>query len=208
MNPWRRVGFCVKCNTERHYVKAKRANRCIVCLEPVEVKGKGPGGWNAEKTVGPYSGKVRDSKAEARREPTLQAWSNAGKITDLVYAGPRFDLEVYGTLVVEALLVFLAVDITAKDPKLGRLVADVIRSRRKIGSYTPDASYVDHKGERVAEDIKGHMVSRDFSLRAKLMEVCHNLPVTVIREQRGIQQSARGAGVKGPHVGARLLGGR
>lgn len=185
----------------------KRRGRrvCLVCREPVELPKAG--GWNATKTLGPYSGKMRDSKQEADRESILQAFSNSGRITELVYGGPTFDLEVYGTPAVEALLACLE-RMPDDAQALEVLARDVVRSRRRIGVYTPDASYVDHRGQRVVEDVKGHRISRDFPLRAKLMEVAHNLPVKVIREQRGVQQFARGAGVRGRGVGSRLKGGR
>lgn len=205
--------FCVKCAKEQPTVrKGRRGRHCMICHEPVHMKPAG--GFNATPTMGRHSGKQRDSKAEADREGVLQAFANTGRITELVYGGPRFALEVYGTQAVEDLLEGLewnllgVADADQRFPNLRKAIEHVRRSRRLIGHYTPDATYVDHKGEKVAEDVKGWKVSRDFPLRAKLMEVCHNLPVQVIREQRGVQQYARGAGVRGKGTGSRLAGGR
>ena len=200
-----RAAFCVKCADDRPTYRRGGRRLCIVCREPVTLKKAG--GWNAEKTLGPHSGKVRDSKQEAQRESVLQAMANAGRITELVYGGPTFDLEVYGTQAVDALLAWMDPVLDLPDD-LEVLVDDVRRSRRLIGRYTPDATYRDHRNALVAEDVKGHKISRDFPLRAKLMEACHNLPVTIIRKQRGVEQWARGAGVRGPRTGSRLKGGR
>lgn len=207
--------FCVKCAKEQPTVrKGRRGRHCMICHEPVHMKPAG--GFNATPTMGRHSGKQRDSKAEADREGVLQAFANTGRITELVYGGPRFALEVFGTHAVENLVAYVdemvkgmvGTEQALAGDSLRCLVRDVERSRRLIGHYTPDATYVDHKGEKVVEDVKGWKVSRDFPLRAKLMEVCHNLPVQVIREQRGVQQYARGAGVRGKGTGSRLAGGR
>lgn len=70
-----RVAWCVKCNGEL----PSRKGRCISCGEKVTPKSLGSGGFKATPTVGPYSGKQRDSKQEAEREPVLQALANADR---------------------------------------------------------------------------------------------------------------------------------
>lgn len=192
-----RVVFCPSCATDR----AVKKGRCIQCGSKVKLPAAG--GFNAEPTTGAYSGKQRDSKQEAYREPVLQALANAGRITDLVLTPSSYSLEVYGTAAVENLLTQIReVDWEA----IKKAAQDVERSRQKIGGYTPDFQYRDHTGALVVEDVKGWKVSRDFPLRKKLMVACHNVDVQMIREQRGVQQYARGTGVKGKGVGARFKG--
>jgi hypothetical protein len=202
--PGWKEAWCVKCNA--HRVSTKRG-KCINCGEKLAPK-EGANTFGAiadEKAVGAYSGKQRDSREEAKREPVLQALSNAGRITDLDLKPSSYALEVYGTGAVDQLLSAIR---AVNWPEVKKAAAEVERSRQKIGGYTPDFQYRDHAGELVVEDVKGWKVSRDFPLRKKLMVACHNVEIQVIRNQRGVQQFARGTGVKGRGVGARLMGGK
>lgn len=198
-----RVRFCPRCNTERI---VQRGGTCGECGDklPRGIDSTG-GGYNAKPTVGAYSGKQRDSKQEADREPVLQAFANAGRITDLELKPGAYQLVVYGTREVEALID--ALDGATRDEALAA-ARDLLGARHVIGSYTPDFQYLDHRGELVVEDVKGWKISRDFPLRKKLMVACHNIDVRVIKEQRGVQQWARGAGAKGKGTGSRLRGTR
>lgn len=211
MKGWRGA-WCVKCAGFR---VANKRGRCIQCGEKL-AKPEGSGGFNATPTVGAYSGKSRDSKQEAQREPVLQALANAGRITGLELKPGSYELEVYSTPDVtrligrleEALAIQGGSDVGLDARWLRRALDDLLRSRQKIGSYTPDFQYRDASGALVVEDVKGWKISRDFPLRKKLMVACHNVEVQVIKEQRGVQQYARGAGIKGRGTGSRLMGGR
>jgi len=199
--------WCVKCATIRP-VRSRRTI-CVVCGERTGPDpAKGNGGYNAEKVEGPYSGKIRDSKQEAGREPLLQALANVGRITDLEFKPAMYPLEVYSTQAVDVLLEELRSTAGELTSFAQEAIEAVERSRQRIGGYTPDFQYCDHTGELVVEDVKGWKISQDFPLRKKLMVACHNIEVQVIKEQRGVQQWARGAGAKGKATGSLLRGNR
>lgn len=150
-----------------------------------------------------HTGQMFQSRLEARREPVLLALQNVDAIKNLRYQVP-FDLTIYGTQAVEALLQAIE-DAPVVAALFARHVQDIRRSRLKVGKYVADFVY-DMEGRTVVEDTKGY-VTPVYALKKKLMVVTQN--VEIIEPNRGgVQQRARGAGVRGEGTGSRLKGGR
>lgn len=208
-----RTSFCVRCNQDRpvtrEYLTGRDGTRgrrkvwaCIVCHEEAApISSKMRNIPTASKLSLGRNGKPRmfQSRKEARREPALVALQNVGAITELQYQRP-FDLSVYGSQAVEALLEKLE-----ESEALSKLVREVRLSRQHVARYVSDFSYLDDCGVLRVEDIKGRRLPI-YLLKKRLMVACHNIEIEE-PEDSGVQQRARGAGVAGAHTGHRLRGG-
>lgn len=184
---------------------------CIICAQPIDPRQKRrPGApvkakYGNKKTVSKIDGRVFDSRMEASRQPTLVSLENTGQITGLRYQ-VVFRLDVYGTQAVDALLEALEAVAAETGRPVPRFVENVRRSRQHICDYKADFVYTDHMGRFVVEDVKGY-ATKDYRLKKRLMVAAHNVEI-VEPNRGGIQQRARGAGVRGPGTGSRLRGGR
>lgn len=207
--------WCVKCNTERPSIKRGKARICLVCKDPVAPR---PSKYGNKPTKSKFTlgrnGKPRtfQSKKEANREPVLLALQNVGEIKGLTYQQP-FRLELYGTQAVDALLLYLDTCEPGPDGEwafektwFGRLINEVRRSRQCVGKWLADYSYTTKSGELIVEDVKGRPTPV-YSLKKKLVLVACGLEIQEPKEG-GVQQRARGCGIRGRGTGARLLGGR
>lgn len=148
--------------------------------------------------------RVFQSRKEARREPALVALQNVGAITELQYQRP-FDLSVYGTQAVEALLEIVEGS-RSSSAEAFSACSTVRRSLQKIARYLADFAYLDERGRLHVEDVKGRRLPI-YLLKKRLMVACHNIEIEEPGDS-GVQQRARGAGVTGAHVGARFRGAR
>lgn len=199
MSSWRLTGWCVRCNADRPFVRAKGARRCIVCLEPV---APAPSKYKNVPTVSKHTGRLFQSKKEARREPSLLGELNAGHITDLQYQVP-FRLELFSTQAVEALLDYMDGEEWDHERLMG-LVRDVRRSRQCICKYVADFTYL-RDGRLVVEDPKGYR-KPEYRIKKKLMVLAHNIEIQEPGDG-GVQMRARGAGIRGRGTGSRFMGG-
>lgn len=205
-----KFAFCTKCNQERPTYKdymmgpgGKRLSRykvtmCVVCRNRVLVANK----YGAVRTKSKLTDRTFDSKKEARREPALVAMENVGEIYRLRYQVP-YPLDVYSTQAVDALID--GIEREACNVEMFALVRAVRRSRQKIAKYVADFVYADKNGNEVVEDVKGRPTAV-YRMKKRLMVACHNIEI-VEPGDSGVQQRARGAGVRGPHTGSRLKGG-
>jgi len=211
-----KFAFCAKCNQERptfkDYLRApenKKISRCkvtmcAVCRDRVFVANK----YGAIKTKSLLTNRTFDSKKEARREPALVAMENVGVIHGLRYQVP-YRLDVYSVHAVDRLIDFLERPDTFDSP-LDRahtqaLIKEIRRSRQKICNYIADFVYTDENGNEVVEDVKGRATAI-YRMKKKLMVACHDVEI-VEPGDTGVQQRARGAGVRGAHTGSRFKGG-
>jgi hypothetical protein len=171
----------------------------MVCHDPV---APGKSKFSNIPTKSRHTGRTFQSRREANREPVLLALQNAGEITDLRYQVP-FRLELYGTQAVDALLAWLD---EYGMPAPPRLTGDVRRSRQSVAVYKADFTYRTKDGELIVEDPKGARTPV-YSMKKRLMVLAHNVE---IQEPGvgGVQQRARGCGIRGRGTGARLMGGR
>lgn len=201
------VAFCVKCNQDRPAIKRGKVRICVTCKDPVEPR---PSKYGNKPTRSKHTGRVFQSKREANREPVLLALQNSGQITDLQYQVP-FRLELYGTQAVDALLAFVE-EWCPTFPASGaaawgrRYAEDVRRSRQCVAVYKADFTYRTKSGELVVEDPKG-FVKPEYRMKKRLMALAHNVEIQEPGEG-GVQQRARGCGIRGRGTGARLMGGR
>lgn len=152
-----------------------------------------------------HTGRLFQSKKEANREPVLLALQNVGEISALSYQVP-FTLEVYNTQAVEALLE--ALDPSTFSPaSIQGLARELGRSKHRICKYVSDYSYLDKNGQLVVEDIKSPATRTPiYQLKKRLMLACQGIEIQE-PEPGGVQQRARGAGIKGKGTGSRLKGG-
>lgn len=203
MGAFSKTAWCTRCNQPRPYRRAEkgRGKVCLFCGDPVQMGSK----YRNEPTRSKHTGRLFQSKKESRREPTLLALQNAGQITDLRYQVP-FRLELYATGTVDDLLAWIEQHDEIGADHLGVLVRNVRRSRRKVCVYRADFTYRDHLGRFVVEDPKGYR-KPEYRIKRELMVLAHNVEI-VEPEEGGIQQRARGAGIRGPGTGSRLMGGR
>jgi hypothetical protein len=207
---FRKTTHCAKCNEEQPYRRVYEKNRffwaCLSCGTEVLLPSKFRNKPTASKlTLGP-SGKPRvfQSKREANREPVLVAMQNVGAISELRYQVP-FRLEVYSSEAVDALLSYID-DIGSDERALCQFAETVRRSRQHVTTYKADYTYRDDKGRLVVEDPKGARTQL-YTIKKRLMRACHNVEIAEPSEG-GVEQRARGAGVRGRGTGSRLKGGR
>lgn len=154
-----------------------------------------------------HTGRMFQSRLEAGREPVLLALQNAGEIIALSYQTP-FPIELYSTQAVEELLEALDSlgnkgGTSSNMDGLGRAVR---MSRQKVCVYKADFTYLTKSGEHVVEDTKGY-VTPEYRLKKKLMVLAHNIEIQEPNVS-GVQQRARGCGIRGKGTGSRLRGGR
>ena len=156
-----------------------------------------------------HTGRMFQSGLEARREPVLLALQNAGEITELAYQAP-FAIELYSTQAVDDLLGIM--EAFFLDPNLVQfrevftgLVRDIRQSRQKVCTYKADFTYLTKSGQLIVEDPKGR-ATPEYRLKKKLMVVAHNIEIQEPNVS-GVQQRARGCGVRGKGTGSRLRGG-
>ena len=204
-----KAAFCTKCNAERptfkDYLYAKDGTKkshykvtiCAVCRERTYPSSK----YKNIPTKSKFSDRIFHSKKESRREPALVAMQNAGVICELRYQVP-YRLDVYGTQSVEALLV--AIEAGSSLRALQTHVIEVRRSLQKIALYKADFVYKDRHGNEVIEDVKGR-ADRVYAMKKRLMLSCQNIEI-VEPSDYGVEQRARGAGVRGAHTGSRFKG--
>jgi hypothetical protein len=211
-----KAAWCVKCNQDRPYrveagtskrgaLRTVRRKVCTTCGEEVV---PAPPKYGNVPTRSKHTGRLFQSKKECDREPTLIALQNVGAITDLRYQVP-FRLELYATGAVDELIsliddadeygsaVFLA--------ELSEAAARIRRSRRRVCNYIADFTY-QQNGALVVEDPKGARTPT-YRIKRELMVLAHNVEI-VEPGSGGVQQRARGAGVRGKGTGSRLMGGR
>lgn len=200
MGAFTKTAFCTgaKCNQARPYRSAPKGKGkvCLFCGDPVQMPSK----YRNQPTRSKHTGRMYQSKKEARREPTLLALQNAGAICELRYQVP-YRLELYATGAVDELLAALEAD-----DAFARLANNVRRSRQMVTTWKCDFQYRDDKGRLVVEDVKG-FAKPEYRLKKRLMVLAHDIEI-VEPEEGGIQQRARGAGVRGVGTGSRLMGGR
>lgn len=215
---FQRTSFCLTCATDRPVSKEYPTGRdgtrgrrkvwaCIVCHEETApIPSKMANIPTESKLSLGKNGKPRvfQSRKEARREPALVALQNVGAITKLEYQRP-FDLSVYGSQAVEALLDGIE-RANSGNRTLERLAREVHLSRQRVAKYVADFAYLDDRGVLVVEDVKGRRLPQ-YRMKKRLMVACHNIEIEE-PEDSGVQQRARGAGVSGAHTGCRLRGGR
>lgn len=199
------VDFCVTCAAERPTIKRGKVRICVTCKDPVAPR---PSKFGNKPTRSKHTGRMFQSKREANREPVLLALQNSGQITDLKYQVP-FRLELYGTEAVNVLLEALE----CAQPQGGqwcRWIADAIKnlrlSRQCVAVYKADFTYRTKAGDLVVEDPKG-FVKPEYRMKKKLMLLAHSVEIQEPGEG-GVQQRARGCGIRGRGTGARLMGGR
>jgi hypothetical protein len=205
MGAFSKTAWCTKCNQPRPYRRAPkgRGKVCLFCGDPVATESK----YRNVPTTSKYDGRVFQSKKEARRQPTLLALQNAGQITELRYQVP-FRLELYATGAVDELLAWIERFHVIDADHMGVLVRNVRRSRQSVGRWISDFQYLDAKGALVVEDVKSKATATQlYRLKKRLMVLAHNIEI-VEPEEGGIQQRARGAGIRGRGTGSRLMGGR
>jgi hypothetical protein len=218
-----KTAFCVKCSKDQPFRivkvpepsrplstrwKTRKKRLCMVCSEEVASTGSK---YRNEPTRSKHTGRLYQSRKESRREPVLLALQNAGQITDLQYQVP-YRLELYATGAVDELVDFLesAGTLAARDSErtIARLVGNVRRSRQYLCKWSCDFQYRDREGRLVIEDVKSVATATPvYKLKKKLMVLAHNVEI-VEPEEGGIQQRARGAGIRGRGTGSRLFGGR
>lgn len=201
------VDFCVTCAAERPTIKRGKVRICVTCKDPVAPR---PSKYGNKPTRSKHPGRLFQSKREANREPVLLAMQNSGQITDLKYQVP-FRLELYGTQAVDALLelVEAAGDVRWQagwGDKFIRLAQDVRRSRQSVAIYKCDFQYRTKAGDLVIEDPKGKQTDV-YRMKKRLMLLAHGIEIQEPTEG-GVQQRARGCGIRGRGTGARLMGGR
>lgn len=201
------VDFCVTCAAERPTIKRGKVRLCVTCKDPVAPR---PSKYGNKPTRSKHTGRMFQSKREANREPVLLAQLNSGQITDLRYQVP-FRLDLYGTHAVDAVLAVIE-EWIPKFPdggvngRLIRLAQEVRRSRQTVAVYKADFTYLTKTGELIVEDPKG-FVKPEYRMKKKLMVLAHNVEIQEPKEG-GVQQRARGCGIRGRGTGARLMGGR
>lgn len=210
------VDFCVTCAAERPTIKRGKVRICVTCKDPVAPR---PSKYANKPTRSKHTGRVFQSKREANREPVLLALQNSGQITDLKYQVP-FRLELYGTQAVDAVLELVerlpgeqsegfpawASRVMDALPYLLAAARDVRRTRQCVAVYKADFTYRTKGGTLVVEDPKGY-VKPEYRMKKKLMVLAHNVEIQEPGEG-GVQQRARGCGIRGRGTGARLMGGR
>ena len=157
-----------------------------------------------------HTGRMFQSRLEAGREPVLLALQNAGEITELSYQTP-IPIELYSTQAVDDLLGIMESFFQAQGMDRFRevfsgLVRDIRQSRQKVCVYKADFTYLTKSGEPVVEDTKGY-VTPEYRLKKKLMVLAHNIEIQEPNVS-GVQQRARGCGIRGKGTGSRLRGGR
>lgn len=162
--------------------------------------------YNAIPTRSRHTGRMFPSRLEAGREPVLLALQNTGEIKELMYQTP-FSIELYSTQAVDALLTAVEA-LSAEDRTpiwLDRVVREVRLSRQKVCTYKADFTYLTKDGALVVEDTKGPSPPV-YRLKKKLMVVAHNIEIQEPNVS-GVQQRARGCGIRGKGTGSRLRGG-
>lgn len=218
MTRFRKSGWCVRCNAERPVRKASRVQtadddgkarlRCAVCFDPVEMPTK----FGNKPTRSKHTGRLIHSKKEAAWEPTLIALANAGQIRELRAQGPKYRFRVYSNGPVGELLAAIwrtrLADPQERDALLVRLVQDVERSMVDIpGAFIPDWTFHDTRDDRFhVHDVKGARTLQ-YRRHKALMLACFGVEVEE-PEPGGVQQRARGAGIRGRGTGSRFRGGR
>jgi hypothetical protein len=209
MGAFTKTAFCTgaKCNQARPYRRAPkgRGKVCLFCGDPVQMPSK----YRNEPTRSKHTGRMYQSRKEARREPTLLALQNAGAICELRYQVP-YRLELYATGAVDELLTELErwADLSGGFRTVERLAGNVRRSRQMVCTYRADFVHKDREGRETVEDVKSVATNTAlYRIKKRLMSLAHNVEI-VEPEEGGIQQKARGAGVHGRGTGSRLMGGR
>jgi hypothetical protein len=212
-----KTAFCVKCAKDQPFRivkvpepsrplstrwKTRKKRLCMVCSEevaPAESK------YRNVPTRSKHTGRLFQSKKEASHEPSLLALQAVGAIKNLRYQVP-FRLELYATGAVDALLTFIAgPNSNCSSPTLQLLAEDVRRSRQSVAKYVADFVF-EEDGRLVVQDVKG-AVTPVYRMKRALMRLAHNVEI-VEPSSGGVQQRARGAGIRGRGTGSRLFGGR
>lgn len=159
--------------------------RCLRCRRAPRPGGK----FGSVPTRSIHTGLLKQSASEAEYEPHLLTLQRGGIITQLrPLAGEhqeRFDLKVYGTPEVTALLEAVEAQSWSE---AARCAATVRGSLVAVARYYADFTFVDDRGRKRVKDVKGARVddrglvraatvTQLFRMKARLMRVCHGLAV-------------------------------